>query len=235
LVAITMRGRYFMRPKDPAPLTVIGPDRTTAYLAPFLAIVGTAMVTGAVSAGFEWLYPLRVVTAGAVLWIFRKSYDDLKWKWSWQAIGIGLVTFLIWLALLTTGTIDDKAGWPSALHSVSLYSAAAWLMIRVIGYVVMVPLAEELAFRGFLTRRLMRANFNDVPVGSFSWTSFLISSLLFGALHGGLWVAGTVAGMLFALALYRKQSLGDAVQAHATTNALLAVYAFATGHWAAWS
>jgi CAAX prenyl protease-like protein len=107
--------------------------------------------------------------------------------------------------------------------------------MRIIGYVVIVPLAEELAFRGFLTRRIMRADFQKVPIGTFSWTSFLISSLLFGALHGKLWLIGTGAGMLFAMALYRRQSLGDAVQSHATANALLAVYAVASGNWAVWS
>jgi CAAX prenyl protease-like protein len=69
----------------------------------------------------------------------------------------------------------------------------------------------------------------------FTWGSFLISSALFGAFHGGMWLAGTLAGMSFALALYSRRSLGDAVQAHAITNGLIAVYAFATGQWSVWS
>jgi CAAX prenyl protease-like protein len=116
-----------------------------------------------------------------------------------------------------------------------VYSAAAWIVFRIIGYVVVVPLAEELAFRGFLARRIMRADFHNVPIGTFSWLSFLLSSLLFGIFHGKLWLAGTGAGMLFALALYRRRSLGDAIQSHATTNAMLAVYAVVTGNWSAWS
>ena len=100
---------------------------------------------------------------------------------------------------------------------------------------VTVPLAAELAFRGFLPRRLIQPDFENLPVGIFTWSSFLISSALFGAFHGGLWVAGTIAGMSFALALYRRGALGDAVQAHATTNGLIAVYAFATGRWSVWS
>jgi CAAX prenyl protease-like protein len=109
------------------------------------------------------------------------------------------------------------------------------LLIRVVGYVVTVPLVEELAFRGYLTRRVIQADFQKLPVGIFSWSSFFISSALFGALHGGLWLAGTIAGMSFALALYRRRSFGDAVQAHATTNGLIALYVFATGRWSVWS
>jgi CAAX prenyl protease-like protein len=98
-----------------------------------------------------------------------------------------------------------------------------------------VPIVEELAFRGFLPRRLSGADFEARPLGRFSWPAFLLSSLVFGALHGRLWIAGTVAGMAFALALYRRGALADAVQAHATTNGLLMVYAIATGQWSVWS
>jgi exosortase E/protease (VPEID-CTERM system) len=235
LLVITMRGGYFMKSKIAAPVLNVGPDPTTAYLLPFLAIVGTAMLTGAFSAGFQWLYPVRVIVAGAVLWIFRKEYGDLKWKWSWQAVAIGSIVSLLWIFFLPAEAANDKPAWPSALQSVSVYSAAAWIVFRIIGYVVVVPLAEELAFRGFLARRIMRADFHNVPIGTFSWFTFLLSSLLFGIFHGKLWLAGTGAGMLFALALYRRRSLGDAVQSHATTNALLAVYAVVTGNWSAWS
>ena len=75
----------------------------------------------------------------------------------------------------------------------------------------------------------------EVPSGEFSWAPWLVSSVVFGALHGSRWLAGTIAGLLFGLALYRRRSLGDAVQAHATTNLLLVLYACATGRWSVWS
>ena len=112
--------------------------------------------------------------------------------------------------------------------------STAWLVFRVVGSVVTVPLAEELAFRGYLTRRLIAAEFQDVPLGRFTWFSFLVSSVLFGALHGR-WLAGILAGMLYAIALYRRGELADAVVAHATTNALIAAYVLTTGSWWLWS
>jgi membrane protease YdiL (CAAX protease family) len=54
-------------------------------------------------------------------------------------------------------------------------------------------------------------------------------------LHPGRWLAGTLAGMLYAIALYRRGQLVDAVLAHGTTNALLAVYVLTTGSWSLWS
>jgi CAAX prenyl protease-like protein len=101
--------------------------------------------------------------------------------------------------------------------------------------VITVPIAEELVFRGFIPRRISSVDFHTLPLGVFTWSSFLISSALFGAFHGKLWIAGVIAGMSFAVALYRRGSLGDAVQAHATTNGLIALYAFTTGQWSVWS
>jgi membrane protease YdiL (CAAX protease family) len=48
-------------------------------------------------------------------------------------------------------------------------------------------------------------------------------------------MAGTLAGMLYALALYRRGSLADAVLAHATTSALIVVYVLTTGSWSLWA
>ena len=51
----------------------------------------------------------------------------------------------------------------------------------------------------------------------------------------GRWLAGTVAGMVYALAVYRRGSLGDAVVAHAVTNALIAATVLCFGAWGLWS
>jgi CAAX prenyl protease-like protein len=111
--------------------------------------------------------------------------------------------------------------------------ATVWLVFRVIGSVITVPIAEELAFRGYLCRRLIASDFQDVPMGKFTWFSFVLSSVLFGILHGR-WFAGTLAGLAFALVLYRHKRLSDAVWAHAITNALIAVYVLSTATWTMW-
>ena len=234
LVAILNRGRFFMKAPATARVSKQADDSTTAYLAPFLVVMASAMLTGAFSAGIDWLYPARVIAAVWVLWVFRKSYTNLGWTMSWRAVAIGCATFAVWIALVPASPGDGER-WPAALQSVPVHWAAAWLLLRVVGYTITVPLVEELAFRGYLTRRLMREDFQHLPIGLFTWSSFLISSMLFGALHGGLWLAGTVAGMTFALALYQRRALGDAVLAHATTNGLIAVYVLATGRWSVWS
>ena len=112
--------------------------------------------------------------------------------------------------------------------------AAVWVCFRVLGSVLLVPLAEELAFRDYVMRKLVARDFENVPLGHFTWYAFLISSVLFGLLHGR-WIAGSLAGMGYALALTRRGQLADAVLAHMTTNACIAVYVLSHNAWALWS
>ncbi len=237
IVAITQRSGWFVnsntRIEDDHGAVVLG-DLTTPYLLPFIALLAAGMITGAISAKFEWLYPLCLVAVAVVLWRCRRSYRDLTWNVSFPATAIGVVVFAMWIALAPADA-GGKSSWPDALASIPSYWAAAWLLMRVLGFVIFVPIVEELAFRGFLTRRVIDSEFQRVPVGTFSWPSLVVSSLLFGAMHGRFWLAGTLAGILFALAMYHRRSLGDAVQAHATANGLIALYVLTTGRWSVWS
>ena len=119
---------------------------------------------------------------------------------------------------------------PTSLAESPVGLAAVWLLVRVLGSVVTVPIAEELAFRGYLLRRLLAANFDEPSALRFTWLSFVVSSVLFGALHGR-WLAGTVAGMCYAWALSRRGRVEDAILAHALTNALLAAAVLILAHW----
>ena len=100
--------------------------------------------------------------------------------------------------------------------------AVGWVVAKVIGYVIVTPLAEELAFRGYLMRRLISSDFEAVPPGQFTWVSFLVSSVLFGLMHGE-WLAGILAGVAYALVVVRTGRVRDAVVAHAVTNGLLLI------------
>jgi CAAX prenyl protease-like protein len=101
---------------------------------------------------------------------------------------------------------------------------------RVIGTALVVPIVEELAFRGFLQRRLIDANFETVAQDRFTWPSLLVSAVAFGALHENV-LAGAFAGIAYSYAGYRRGRLGDSIVAHGTTNLLLAVTAVLFGRW----
>lgn len=223
----------YRAPERPLPERA-GRNPVAAYLMPFLVILAAAMISRAASGGFEWLYPLRFVAVAITLWFFRSQYSDLDWRVGWYSPLAGVAALGIWLGLdLASGAHADN-GISSGLASWPYSARVAWLAIRTIAAVTTVPIAEELAFRGFLIRRLMAADFESLDPRRYTGVALLISSLAFGLLHGERWLAGTLAGLLYAAAYLRRGRIGDAVVAHATTNALLAAFVLLGGKWYLW-
>lgn len=220
-------------PEHPRAVSAVR-NPTAAYLMPFLAILGAGMISSAASGGFEWLYPLRFFAAAVTLWYFRRSYRSMDWRFSWHSVVAGVAVFGMWVGL------DRLAGPPvdngMAAHLASLPSAGryGWLIFRTVAAIVTVPIAEELAFRGFLIRRLISADFETLSPRRYTFLSLGVSSIAFGLLHGREWLAGVLAGLVFAAALLRRGRIGDAVIAHAVANALLAAWVMQAGRWYFW-
>ena len=234
LVALARRAPFFsaIEPEAQDPSQRL--DRAT--LLPAMVLVATAMTTTAApTPGFDRYYPAKVIAAAAlVLLFYRKNYSELRLTWSWHAAAGGCAVFALWMLMEPPDPDQTRAATVySGVQSFTAAGAAVWLCFRVIGSVVTVPLAEELAFRGYLSRRLIGSDFQSVPPGQLSWLSFLVSSVLFGVLHGR-WVAGTLAGMAYALAYHRRGELTDAVVAHGVTNGLIAAVVLLTGAWSLW-
>jgi exosortase E/protease (VPEID-CTERM system) len=206
---------------------------TPAYLLPFLAILATSFFTRAASGAFEWLYPLRLVIALIALWCFRKTYRTLSFRFHWTAILAGLAVFLLWIAPGLSSTPPSSA-IPAGLAQLLPSARLVWIAFRIAAAVITVPITEELAFRGFLARRLTTRNFDSVPLAHLTLVPILISSLAFGLLHGSHWLPGIIAGIVFALLARYRNRLGDAIAAHATANLLLAIWVLARGDFGLW-
>jgi exosortase E/protease (VPEID-CTERM system) len=233
-VVVVGRSRLF-RADTPEPTDTQLRNPAAAYLVPFAVFLGAGLITGAAAPnGFDRLYPVRVALGLAALWEFRRVYAGLGWRWSWLAVGTGTVVFGLWAAAAAlVGIADRSSDIPAGLRGLSPYWATVWVVARVLGAVVVAPLAEELAFRGYLMRRIRTGDFEHLPPGSWTAASLGLSSVAFGLLHGEMWIAGTVAGMGYALVYGRRGRLADAVLAHAVTNALVATTAL-SGTWGLW-
>jgi exosortase E/protease (VPEID-CTERM system) len=220
-----------------------------AYLAPFLAILAATFISKAASGYFEWLYPLRFAAAALALWSFRGELKRLDWRCGWVGPVTGAAVFLAWIAPGWMATAWAVPVWmapfagagqhaPSplgpALAALSPAARWVWIGFRVAAAVITVPLAEELAFRGYLARRLISREFDGVPFTGLTALSIVLSSAAFGLMHGQHWLVGTLAGLAFAGALRWRGRMGDAVAAHAVSNLLLAAWVLGTGDWGQW-
>jgi exosortase E/protease (VPEID-CTERM system) len=231
VIAVAQRCPLFTA-STPSPSVPAPVQYATALLVPLLVLMATMVLTSALSSQVDYWYPVRVVTTGGALWAFRKAYRPIAWTWSWHAVVLGMAVFGVWMVLepadhhRSTALAAGLAALPGGLTIV-------WIGFRIIGSVLLVPIAEELAFRGYVIHRLVAPDFATVRPGQFTWWACLVSSLLFGLLHGR-WLAGTLAGIGYALALRQRGQLADAVVAHMTTNALLAAYVLSHHAWSLW-
>ena len=89
---------------------------------------------------------------------------------------------LIWIALAHSSNPAADREISVGLMTYPTGARVTWIIFRVLAAVVTAPLAEELAFRGYLMRRLLSRDFAQVSFERFPWFAFLVSSVAFGLL-----------------------------------------------------
>ncbi len=229
LVAVVLRFPFFLR-NAPVRGDASEWNPTLVYLLPLGLQIGVAMVTGMFAAGVDHAYGLRTVVVVLALLALYRFLPRPRFDAHWTAFAFGVVGYLLWIGLEPTPESNDAV---TALSRFGTSWMVAWVVIKVLGSVVVVPIAEELAFRGFLLPRLIAGDFLDVPPRQLTVLALLGSSIAFGVLHDR-WLAGTLCGVLFALARQRRGRLSDAIYAHGTANLLVAGDVLVRGNWHLW-
>lgn len=206
---------------------------TAAYLLPFVLVLVAGVISRASSAGFETWYGLRLPAAAIALAFCRRRLLALDWRCGWRGIAVGTAVFVLWLAAARISL--HPAAMPAALAGMSAPTRVAWITVRAATAILVVPVVEELAYRGYLLRRLVAADFEAVPWASAGWGPLVLSAVAFAVMHDALWWPALGAGIAYGLVVTRSGRFGEAVVAHATTNALLALWVLGFGEWRLWS
>jgi CAAX prenyl protease-like protein len=210
---------------------------TIAFVAPFLIYAGMILLplTPAV------LFPVRYVVVLAVLVFASRPYVSLKPSYPLASAGVGILVFVIWVGpdLLFNYRhhwLFENAITGRAVSSVSpaLRTNALFLAIRVLSSVALVPVLEELFWRGWLMRWWINREFLDVRLGTYQTGAFWLVAVLFASEHGPYWEVGLIAGVAYNLWIMRTRNLADCIVAHAVTNGALAAYVLAAGQWQFW-
>jgi exosortase E/protease (VPEID-CTERM system) len=231
LLALVRRSRVFSRV---GAAEAERDNPTVPFLVPLMVNLGLILLTGAGVASFDRLGPLRIAVATVVLLMLmprRRLRAVVEWRPALAPVLIGAAVFPLWL-LLAGPTDADRAAVGVGLAAMSWTARLGWLAGRAFGLMVLAPVTEELAFRGFLLRRLYRVEFDlaDYAAAARRPWPLLASAVAFGALHRSL-LAGSLAGLAYGVAMIPRGRLADAVVAHAVTNALLVAYVVATSSW----
>jgi CAAX protease family protein len=212
------------------------------YIAPFIAFLLFLGIQSLVPLPHALLYTLWIAVVGAVLLIFSRGAIDLRVSHPVSTLLVGVLVFVLWIApdLLFPGY---RSFWlfsnpvTGHLHS-SLnpggHHSPLILSLRFARAVIIVPIVEELFWRGWLMRWLIRSDFESVPLGTYAAASFWIVAILFASEHGPYWDVGLMAGVVYNWWMVRTKRLGDLILAHAVTNACLSAYVILAHQWQYW-
>jgi CAAX prenyl protease-like protein len=220
-------------------------EKVTAYVAPmgaFVAFLGLSGLLPSVGHSFVlrspeyWVYPLQTFVCALLLLRFWRAYALSFPKRLGFGFAVGVVVFVLWISPQAFfGFPSRNIGFNPEVftNNSSLY----WLtvVLRFARLVIVVPLVEEIFWRGFLLRYLIDEQFDRVSFGSFTWLSFVVVTLAFGLSHSMAdWAAALVTGILYNLVAYRSRSLSTCVITHAVTNLLLGAWIMHTKQWGFW-
>lgn len=212
-----------LRPAASPPLRQ---DWTAARIVPFIAFMLASIVTAAFFLHPDLGYPVKAAAIAVALLAFGGPIrQNLSVTPDPLSIIVGLVIGMAWIA--TPGPAEpDTASLHAMLEGLAPALLVAWIAIRVVGTVLLVPIVEELFFRGYLLARLAEQGAKG------RWFGLVLSSAFFAALHGR-WLMAGVAGLALGALMLRRGLLGDAILAHGTANLVVAIWALARNDWSA--
>jgi uncharacterized protein len=199
-------------------------DWTAARALPFAAFMGAALLLSTFTVVPDLWYFVKVVAMSSMLAAFLPVYRmRLFWRIDMLVVLAGIAIGLLWIAF---GSQDESRALAlnTALASLPGGVWICWVLARLIGTIVLVPVVEELMFRGYLLERFLHRD------GFMKAVGFLLSTGLFAVMHGR-WALAGCAGLVYGLLYLRSYRVTDTILAHSASNAIIGFYALATAKW----
>ncbi len=183
-----------------------------------------------------WAFPLQSVACAAALLWFWREYGFHPFRGVLLTLGIAALVLVLWIAPQAfLGFAPRNEGFNPDRFASQPVVYWATVLLRFLRLVVVVPLVEEIFWRGFLLRYFINEKFDRVPFGTFSWLSFAISTIGFTFAHSRPdWIAAAATCALYNFVAYQTKSLSSCVLAHAVTNLLLGLWIMQTRQWGFW-
>lgn len=215
VVIVAHRARWLHRtPRPQISRNAMRSDTLAARIVPFIVMMLSGVIASAFWPNPSDGYPLRALLMGTVLLYFWPALRNWRALPSGAAITTGLAIGLLWV-LTAAPAIVSEGSAPGVF----------WIGLRLLGTILLVPVIEELFFRGYVLHRLRQ--------DGLLWAilAIAVSSLLFGLLHDRFF-AGVLAGVAFGTLYLHRNRLADPIAAHIIANAVIAAAALITGKWA---
>jgi len=212
-------------------------------VAPFVVFMLWLAIAPAFAIPQPWESVARVtVLVGVMATVSRDVIRTLRIRYALSSTLLGLAVFALWIApdQLVPGwrthwlLQNDVTGRLTTSIPAAELANPFVVVLRVVRAALLVPILEELFWRGWLPRWLINPSWQQVPLGMYTTLAFVGTALLFAAEHGPYWDVGLLCGVIYNVWMWKTKSLGDLVLTHAVTNAALSAYVLATGDYTYW-
>jgi hypothetical protein len=183
-----------------------------------------------------WVYLGKTLLGVGLVCFMHPLVKEMRWSLSWEAVAVGVGVCVMWIGLDRYYTHLGKTGAPwNPPAQFGTNSILAWCCIsgRILGSSIIVPPLEEVFYRSFLYRYIVKPDFESVPFSKFHPLAFAITAVVFGFSHNE-WLAGILCALAYQGLVLHKNRLGDAMTAHAITNFLLGLWVVWRGAWNFW-
>jgi len=192
-----------------------------AILAPFAVFIGLTLFGRIFTSGFDYFYPIKISLTTLTLVELPDNYQNI--------LSTGVAAAIVWV-LLVKHQPDIDAGMSESITQMSTLSATIWIIWRTLSFWIVVPIFEELLFRGYLLSRIAGQEIDNNKKIQFRWAALIVTAILFGLIHDA-WLAGFVTGLMFAWLRFKSTSITSCIFAHSLTNFLVSIWAFNTAQW----
>lgn len=211
------------------------------YLLPLAGFLALTFLESYLPAGPMWYpvgYALKLVLVAILMWFCRESWRDLARPTPGSvalAVVVGLLVALGWVGLDGHYPTFAFLGTRQSFDPTTLGPAmkAAFLVVRLIGLVLIVPPIEELFYRSFLMRWIVDPNYRKVPIGKVTPLGLAATTLVFAFSHPE-WLPAILTGLAWGWLVAKTGNVTACVLSHAVANMALCFYVITTGDWKYW-
>lgn len=217
------------------------PERSLTWVGPFAVFLVWLAVDKYVPIANPAKEVLRDAVLVAAIFFFSRSVLPTRAPHWLASIGLGVVVCALWVApdALVPGWRENPIFQNAITGNIKTSIAPGeltplMLALRTMRAALLVPVIEELFWRGWLPRWIQDNSFSRIPLGQYTPVAFWITVVLFAAEHGPFWEVGLLTGIIYNWWMRRTRSLGDLMLAHAVTNLALSLYIIRTERWMFW-
>ena len=196
------------------------------------------------------IYMIRIAITIAVMVLVSSGYREFPFRFTWASTVVGAVGGVLWVWIcrldleemflkpiglgyfLATG--ERRAFDPYEMLGDNLPWMVFFILVRMAGLAVIVPVIEEFFLRGFFMRYMMDFRWWKVPFGEADRMA-IASATIYGLLtHPSEAFAAIIWFSLITWWMLRTRNIWDCVVAHGVTNLTMGIYVLVWKDWTLW-